>query len=114
MKETIGDYIRFQDERLFEGAVNLDWWNENPDRAKKAASAFVFHGPTYHGVTQEDVGDAHGHRLQDTAGFTHSIVRSCVGLEDKPFTMAIAGYGTGKSHLALTLAELLGIGEDDN
>ena len=108
MQKTIGDLVRFQDERLFEGAVNLDWLNDNPTRAAEAAAAFVFHGPTYHGVTQEEVGGTHGHRLQDTASFTHSIIRSCVGLSEKPFTLAIAGYGTGKSHLALTLAGLLG------
>jgi len=108
MQKTIGDIVRFQDERLFEGAVNLDWLNDNPERAEQAAAAFVFHGPTYHGVTQEEIGSDHGHRLQDTAGFTHSIVRSCMGLSEKPFTLAIAGYGTGKSHLALTLAGLLG------
>ncbi|MDY0222152.1 MAG: hypothetical protein RBR67_13515 [Desulfobacterium sp.] len=106
--KTIGDLVRFQDERLFEGAVNLDWLNENPIRADEAASAFVFHGPAYHGVTQEEISAAHGHTLQDTTSFTHSIIRSCVGLSEKPFTLAIAGYGTGKSHLALTLAILLG------
>ena len=108
MGKTFGDIVRFQDERLFEGAVNLDWLNDNQERAEQAAAAFVFHGPTYHGVTQAEVGADHGHKLQDTAGFTHSIVRSCVGLSEKPFTLAIAGYGTGKSHLALTLAGLLG------
>ena len=113
MVNRIGDLIRFQDERLFNGAVNLDWFLDDQERASKAASAFVFHGPTYHGVTQSDVGDAHGHRLQDTTSFTHSIVRSCAGLSEKPFTLAIAGYGTGKSHLALTLAELLGNPDSD-
>lgn len=29
------------------------------------------------------------------------------GHEDVPFTLAIAGYGTGKSHLGVTIAELL-------
>ncbi|WP_321495582.1 hypothetical protein [uncultured Desulfobacter sp.] len=108
MPTTFGDIVRFQDERLFEGAVNVDWLNDNPERAEQAAAAFVFHGPSYHGVTQAEVGTGHGHKLQDTAGFTHSIVRSCVGLSEKPFTLAIAGYGTGKSHLAITLASLLG------
>lgn len=108
MQKTIGDIVRFQDERLFEGAVSLDWIKKNPEKAEKAAAAFVFHGPTYHGVTQDEIGVAHGHQLQDTASFTHSILRSCIGLSEKPFTLAIAGYGTGKSHLALTLAELLG------
>ena len=109
MVKKLNEIIRFQNERLFNGAVNLDWFLDNPERTQAAADAFVFHGPTYHGVTQKDVGDAHGHQLQDTASFTHSIVRSCVGLTEKPFTLTIAGYGTGKSHLALTLAQMLGI-----
>ena len=108
MVNRISDIVRFQDERLFNGAVSLDWCLDDPDRAREAVSAFVFHGPTYHGVTQDDIGDGHGHRLRDTASFTHSIVQSCAGLSETPFTLAIAGYGTGKSHLALTLSELLG------
>ena len=107
MENRLGDIIRFQSERLFEGAVNLDWLLDDPDRSVEAASAFVFHGPTYHGVSQGEVGVSHGHSLQDTASFTYSIVRSCVGLDEKPFSLAIAGYGTGKSHLALTLGKLL-------
>ena len=39
--------------------------------------------------------------------FVQSIVRRSLGIEEQPFTLAIAGYGTGKSHLALTLATLL-------
>lgn len=107
MKNRLQDIIRFQSERLFEGAVNLDWLLNDPERSGKAASAFVFHGPKYHGVRQEEIGTSHGHNLQDTASFTHAIVRSCIGLDEKPFSLAIAGYGTGKSHLALTLGKLL-------
>ena len=53
------------------------------------------------------MGTLHGHELQDTATFVRAIVRRCAGVEEQPFTLAIAGYGTGKSHLALTLATLL-------
>ncbi|HMM60960.1 MAG TPA: hypothetical protein PKC25_12610, partial [Candidatus Rifleibacterium sp.] len=62
----------------------------------------------FRGITQEDVGVSHGHKLVDTASFAIKIARRCYGHEEQPFTMAIAGYGTGKSHLALTLATLLG------
>ena len=72
-----------------------------------------FHGPTYHGVQQDDIGTAHGHRLVDTASLARSVVRRCYGLEDQPFTLAIAGYGTGKSHLGLTLASLVHSPEGD-
>jgi len=43
----------------------------------------------------------------DTASFARAVVRRCYGQEEQPFTLAIAGYGTGKSHLGLTLATLL-------
>jgi len=101
------DVVSFRGDRLFDGAVNVDWFLDDADMALAAAQAFVFHGPQYHGVTQTDVGVAHGHRLEDTATFTRAVVRRCCGLQDEPFALAIAGYGTGKSHLALALAVLL-------
>ena len=107
MRLRLQDVVRFRGERLFNGAVSIDWFHTDEEKCQAAAQSFVFHGPKYHGVTQEDIGYSHGHRLQDTASFARTIVRRCNGLEDQPFTLAIAGYGTGKSHLALTLAMLL-------
>jgi len=101
------DIVRFRGDRLFNGAVSIDWFWTDEVKRQSAAEAFVFHGPKYHGVTQADVGISHGHRLIDTANFTRAVARRCRGQEDQPFTLAIAGYGTGKSHLALTLATLL-------
>ena len=101
------DIVKFQSDRLFQGAVSIDWFLTDIQKREKAARSFVFHGPQYHGVTQADVGTTHGHHLQDTSTFSRSVIRSCSDLEDQPFTLAIAGYGTGKSHLALTLATLL-------
>lgn len=103
----LDETVRFRGDRLFNGAVNIDWYWTDARKRRAAAESFVFHGPTYHGVTQADVGITHGHRLQDTASFTRTLVRRCRGLEDQPFSLAIAGYGTGKSHLALALASLL-------
>ncbi|MBU4270782.1 MAG: hypothetical protein KKA28_02795 [Planctomycetes bacterium] len=107
MPQPLHDIVKFRGDRLFNGAVNIDWFGTDEARARLASGAFIFHGPTYHGVSQADVGTTHGHRLQDTAGFARSVVRRCYGFEDQPFTLAIAGYGTGKSHLGLTLASLL-------
>ncbi len=107
------DIVNFQSDRLFQGAVSIDWFLTDIQKRKKAAQSFVFHGPQYHGVTQADVGTTHGHHLQDTATFARAVIRSCFELEDQPFTLAIAGYGTGKSHLALTLATLLNDPEGD-
>ncbi len=107
MPNCLQDIVSFRGDRLFNGAVNLGWFGTDDLRARAAAEAFVFHGPEYHGVSQDDVGVSHGHRLQDTASFALSMVRRCFGIEDQPLTLAIAGYGTGKSHLAITLASLL-------
>jgi len=108
MKKTkLRDVVRFRDDLLFDGAVDLEWLIKDKEKATLAAKSFVFHGPAYHGVTQKDVGTEHGHQLIDSATFTLNIIRRCNGAEDQPFTLAIAGYGTGKSHLALTLATLL-------
>lgn len=107
MGMKLTDIIGFRGDRLFNGAVNIDWFANDSAKTKDASEAFVFHGPKYHGVNQEDVGMGHGHRLIDTATLARSVVRRCYGLEDKPFTLAIAGYGTGKSHFGLTMASLL-------
>lgn len=107
MQLTLQDIVKFRGDRLFHGAVNIDWFLSDEEKRRKASEAFVFHGPKYHGVSQDDVGHAHGHRLVDTASFARQVIRRCCGLDDQPFTLAIAGYGTGKSHLALTLATLL-------
>lgn len=107
MSQILKDIVYYRGDQLFNGAVDLSWFLNNIQRNHKAAEAFVFHGPQYHGVAQADIGIGHGHRLQDTATFTNSVIKRCYGEEDQPFTLAIAGYGTGKSHLALTLANLL-------
>lgn len=103
----LNDIVTFRGDRLFNGAVNVDWFAADQTRCRAASEAFVFHGPQYHGVQQEDVGSGHAHRLMDTASFARAVVRQCSGHDEQPFTLAIAGYGTGKSHLALTLAALL-------
>lgn len=103
----LNQIVEFKSERLFNGAVNIDWFTSDPQRADLASEAFVFHGPTYHGVKQEEIGYSHGHKLVDTASFIKAIIDRCVGVEDQPFTLAIAGYGTGKSHLGLTIASLM-------
>ncbi len=107
MSDQLSDIVAFRNDRLFDGAVNIEWHTEDSDKAILAGNSFVFHGPEYHAVDQEDVGSDHGHRLIDTATFTETIVRRCYGTEKQPFTLAIAGYGTGKSHLGVTLARLL-------
>jgi hypothetical protein len=113
MPKQLRDVVRFRDDRLFNGAVNISWFGSDKAKTEAASRAFVFHGPRYHGVQQEDVGTGHGHRLVDTANLARSILRRCYGAEDQPFTLAIAGYGTGKSHFGLTVASLVSAPDGD-
>ena len=104
--------IHFQSERFFEGAVQLSWMQRRPEQARQAAEAFVFHGPRYHGVGKADQeGIESAYKLKDTASFVRDLLGSMIagtdGREVNPYWLAVAGYGSGKSHLALTCAMLL-------
>lgn len=108
----IGSVIKFHDELFFDGAVQLSWLQKKPEQAAKAASAFVFHGPRYHGIDHSSASElSQGYRLKDTATFVDNLVDSLLaGSEDidvNPYWLVVAGYGSGKSHLALTIASLL-------
>jgi hypothetical protein len=107
--KTIEELVEFRRDLFFDGAVQLGWFENDSDRRDKASSNFVFHGPHYHGVSEEDIDDSKGYRLTDTLSFSQSIIQSLYSQDSKeyPITLAIAGYGTGKSHLGLTLSTLL-------
>lgn len=108
----IGDLVSFQQENFFEGAVQLRWLTERPEQAQLAANAFVFHGPHYHGAANAEAeGIEGGFLLKDSASFLQELLRSIQGglrgEECNPYWLVVAGYGSGKSHLALTCASLL-------
>lgn len=99
----IGDIIGFREDLFFDGAVQIDWFY-NQAKANRVASSFVFHGKEYFGISDELTGN----QMTDTISFFRAVANK---IEDEqrgnPFTLAIAEYGTGKSHLAVTLAQLL-------
>ena len=108
----IGQVIHFHDEYFFDGAVQLGWLQRRIEQAKQAASAFVFHGPRYHGAADAEREGVEGaYRLKDTASFVRDLLASMQagseGREVNPYWLVVAGYGAGKSHLALTCATLL-------
>jgi hypothetical protein len=108
----IGDVVRFQEERFFNGAVQLGWVQQQRQLAEEVARAFVFHGPRYHGADDTGGEDLQSsYRLVDTASFVLRLLRARDqargGADINPFWLAIAGYGSGKSHLSVTLTELL-------
>ncbi|MGI6544044.1 MAG: hypothetical protein ACOX44_13500 [Limnochordia bacterium] len=103
---TIGDILQFREDLFFDGAVQLDWFYDK-ELGCEVAKAFVFHGPQYFGVDSEDIG-VKSHQLIDTCSFSRLIADYLNGDTDgkTPMLMGIAGYGTGKSHLALSLSTL--------
>lgn len=103
----LSDLVSFRKDLLFNGAVQVSWLENDLKNAQKAARHFVFHGPDYHGVNEVDFLSS-SHKLIDTANFTLDILQRLTGdVSDDPFMLAIAGYGTGKSHLGVTLTSLL-------
>ncbi|MGD9732369.1 MAG: hypothetical protein AB7U45_09320 [Desulfamplus sp.] len=106
--KKLSDIVSFNEELFFNGAVKIGWFESDKEKSHIAASHFVFHGPEYHGVRNDDYYAAQKYALIDTATFTHEIITnlSLESNKQNPFALAIAGYGTGKSHLGLTLSML--------
>jgi len=112
MSEKLGKLVTFDIDRLFNGAIDVDWLVDGSGKAERAATSFVFHGPTSHGISQKDIGDS-SHRLIDTASFVRRVVGRVESPTGNAFTLAIAGFGSGKSHLAVTISELLSSADQD-
>lgn len=104
----LSDIISFRRDLFFDGAVQIKWFETDPERRDKAAANFVFHGADYHGVSKEDSEHSDSFSLTDTVSFVNEIIHSLnPETENKiPFALSIAGWGTGKSHLGLALATL--------
>lgn len=94
----LGEVIEFRKDLYFEGAVQADWFYE-PEKAAKVAENFVFHGKNYFGV------DAKKDSI-DTISLVRALVKKLGKEDSNPRTLAIADYGTGKSHLAVTLGQI--------
>lgn len=97
------DLLNFKKDIFFDGAVQIDWFYQS-DMSDIVSRNFMFHGKEYHGVSDNNILG----KLTDTIQFVENISEKLKnGSNSNPFTVAIAGYGTGKSHLSVTLAELL-------
>lgn len=102
----INDILAFNKEKYFNGAIQAEWFYD-PHLSYEIGSSYVFHGPRYYGVSNQDVHVQAGeHKLMDTVSFTSMISDRIAGRNSNGFVMTIAGYGTGKSHLAVTLGKL--------
>lgn len=97
----IGDIINFRKDLYFEGAVQADWFYA-PEKSAKVAENFVFHGKDYFGIDANKKG-----KTIDTVSLVRILTDKLNDDAANPLSLAIADYGTGKSHLAVTLAQLL-------
>ncbi len=98
----LGEILKFRKDLYFEGAVQADWFY-TPDRAAKVAENFVFHGKKYFGI--EEQGTESKKRI-DTISLVEELVSKLNDDRSNALSLAIADYGTGKSHLAVTMAQL--------
>ncbi len=97
----LGEILEFRKDLYFEGAVQADWFYDQ-GKADKVACSFMFHGSKY--KSKEKSGLAS--KQIDTIGFTEKLGDRLKATDVNPQMLAIADYGTGKSHLAVTLAQL--------
>ena len=96
----IGDIIAFRKDLYFEGAVQADWFY-SPEKAAKVSENFVFHGKDYYGVEAKSKA-----KTIDTISLVRTLSQKFDDESANPLSLAIADYGTGKSHLAVTLGQL--------
>lgn len=95
------ELLEFRKDLYFEGAVQIDWFY-SPERSKKVAENFVFHGSEYFGVE-----NVNSNKRIDTISLVKELSGKLSDDTSNPLSLAIADYGTGKSHLAVTLGLLL-------
>lgn len=98
----LGKILEFRRDLYFEGAVQADWFYSQ-EKAAKVAENFVFHGKQYFGV--EDQGSGNKKRI-DTISLVEELTEKMSDDHANALTLAIADYGTGKSHLAVTLGQI--------
>lgn len=101
----LNEIVSFSKESFFNGAVQTEWFYDD-EKSAAIAESYVFHGPKYYGVSSADV-SLGSHRLLDTASFAQNLTDKLYSPKpENSFVMTIAGYGTGKSHLAVCLGKL--------
>lgn len=108
---NINNTLVLKKDVVFGGAVQTDWYYDK-EKQEKISENFIFHGPNFFGVTEDDV-EFKTHKLMDTCSYTEMISNKLYTDEGNPIILTIAGYGTGKSHLAVTLGALFS-GDSNN
>lgn len=95
----LGEVLGFKKELYFEGAVQADWFYDK-EKSARVSENFVFHGSDYFG------GEDYQKKTIDTISLVKELTGKLNNEQSNPLTLAIADYGTGKSHFAVTLGQL--------
>lgn len=98
----LGNILEFRRDLYFEGTVQADWFYSK-EKAAKVAENFVFHGKKYFGAEEQETGSK---KRIDTISLVEELLEKMSDGHANALTLAIADYGTGKSHLAVTLGQL--------
>lgn len=98
----LGKILEFKKDLYFDGAVQADWFY-NKEKAAKVAENFVFHGKQYFGVENND---NRNKRRIDTISLVEELANKLSDERANPLSLIVADYGMGKSHLAVTLAQI--------
>ena len=96
----LNELLEFRKDLYFDGAVQIDWFYDQ-EKSKRVAENFVFHGKEYFGVENNG-----SNKLIDTVSLAKELLLKAGNSSCNPLSLAIADYGTGKSHLAVTLSHL--------
>ncbi len=98
----LGKILEFRKDLYFEGAVQADWFYDQ-EKAVKVSENFVFHGKQYFGVEDQGIGNK---KWIDTISLVKELAEKMADDHANALTLAIADYGTGKSHFAVTLGQI--------
>lgn len=98
----LGKILEFRKDLYFEGAVQADWFYDQ-EKAVKVSENFVFHGKQYFGVEDQGIGNK---KRIDTISLVKELAEKMADDHANALTLAIADYGTGKSHFAVTLGQI--------
>ena len=100
--------VKFEGGRYFAGAIDIDWYLCDLDNARNVSEAYMFHGKQYHSVN--NVSQSGGYKVTDSITMTEILLENLCKQNNR-LILSIAGYGAGKTHLAVALSMLFsGIG----
>lgn len=100
------EVVKFRSASLFDGAIDLDCYLEDREKSVKVAKSFIFHGSKYHVTNDTYCKRNNKNELTDTIAMTKVLV-DAVNNKHNKMMLSIAGFGAGKSHFAVTIANLL-------